>query len=183
MRKFFVFALMSAVVLMMCGGACAADKPLVVFFSATGTTESAARLTAEATGADVYRIQAQEPYSSADLNWRVNDSRANRENADKSVRPAVAGSLPDVSKYDTIFIGYPLWWGTVPRIVVTFVEAVDLAGKVVVPFSTAASSSAGPDVSELRSVIKGAKEVKDGRTFRAGVSAEDVKKWLDGLGL
>ena len=163
--------------------ACAAEsKTLVLYFSATGTTKGAAQVIANSAQADIYEIVPAVPYSRQDLNWNDRNSRSSTENANRSARPAIAGRLPDISGYDVICIGYPLWWGTVPRIVLTAVEQLDFSGKKVVLFSTAHSSQAGPDVTELKQLLRGA-SVTGGKTFRSAPPPAEVADWLRSLGL
>ena len=118
-------------------------KTLVAFFSASGVTARVAREVADATGADLFEIAPAEPYTAADLNWNNKQSRSSREMADESCRPEIAGALPELSGYDAVFIGFPIWWYVEPRIVDTFLDATDLAGKAVVPFATSGGSGIG----------------------------------------
>ena len=118
----------------------AMGKILVAYFSASGTTARVARKIAQATGADVYEIASQSTYSAADLNWNDNSSRTSLERLDDGMRPELACPLPDMAAYDTVFVGFPVWWYVEPRIVDTFVEGVDLAGKTVIPFATSGGS-------------------------------------------
>ena len=113
-----------------------AAKMLVVYFSATGNTKEITRLT----GADLYEIVSAVPYTDEDLNYNNNECRANQEMNDASARPAIGSEAMDVSSYDTVFIGYPIWWGTMPRIINTFLDTYDLSGKTVLPFCTSGSS-------------------------------------------
>ena len=121
---------------------------LVAYFSATGTTARAARRLAEAIGADLFEIAPEQPYTSADLNWNDKNSRSSREMADEKCRPAVAGNAPGMSAYDTVFVGFPIWWYVEPRIIDTFLEAHDLSGKTIVPFATSGGSGLGGDPNE-----------------------------------
>ena len=116
------------------------NKSLVAYFSATGTTERAAKSLAKAAGADLYRITPAVPYSSRDLNWNNSSSRSSVEMGDDSSRPALAQAAPDLSSYDVVFVGFPIWWYVEPRIVDTLLESCDLSGKAVVPFATSGSS-------------------------------------------
>ena len=116
------------------------NKTLVAYFSATGTTARAARRLAEAVGADIYEIRPAVPYTRADLNWSDSKSRSALEAHDAACRPAIAGEPVDLSGYATVFVGFPIWWYTAPRIIQSFLESHDFAGKRVVPFATSGGS-------------------------------------------
>lgn len=126
------------------------SKKLVTYFSATGTTEKRARELAEALGADIYEITPVQPYTSADLNWNDRLSRSSIEMNDKSSRPEISGELLDVSEYDIIYLGFPIWWYIAPRIVKTFLETHDFSGKTIVVWATSGGSGLGNTVSELK---------------------------------
>ena len=115
-------------------------KKLVAYFSANGITGRAARQLADAAKADIYEIRPEKPYSAADLDWTDRNSRSSVEMKDVSMRPAIAGSLPDLSAYDAIYIGFPIWWGVAPRIINTFIEGCDLRGKKIAIFATSGGS-------------------------------------------
>ena len=117
-----------------------AAKMLVVYFSATGNTKAVAEEITRLTGADLYEIVPAVPYTDEDLNYNNNECRANQEMNNASARPAIGSEAMDVSSYDTVFIGYPIWWGTMPRIINTFLDTYDLSGKTVLPFCTSGSS-------------------------------------------
>lgn len=136
---------------------------------------------ADAAGADIYEIQAQEPYTSADLNYGDSSSRATREQNDLSVRPAIAGST-DISGYDVIYLGYPVWWGMEPRIIDTFLESYDFSGKKIAPFCTSGSSGISGSESRIRELAAGA-EILQGRRFSSGASRLEVENWLGRLGV
>ena len=118
-------------------------KTLVVYFSATGTTKGVAEQIASFTGADTYEITAAQPYTSDDLNYNDSDSRTTKEQNDKSARPEISSEKLDLAGYDTIYIGYPIWWGEEPRIMDTFVESYDFSGKTMIPFCTSGGSGIG----------------------------------------
>lgn len=146
---------------------------LVVYFSCTGNTKKDAEKIAALTGGDIYEIVPAEPYSAADLNYNNDDCRANREMNDPTARPAIGG---DISGYDTVIIGYPIWWGTMPRIINTFIEACELSGKTVLPFCTSGSSGISRSVSDIKAAAPTA-DVRDGlRTSGAGDA--ELEKWL-----
>ncbi|EJX02697.1 flavodoxin, partial [gut metagenome] len=117
------------------------QKVLVAYFSATGNTARAAQKIAAATGGDLYAITPAQPYNEADLDWRNEKSRSSVEMNNPKARPALGGNAPDISSYDVIFIGYPIWWDLAPRIILTFIESKDWQGKTVIPFATSGSSS------------------------------------------
>lgn len=119
----------------------AGKKVLVAYFSATGTTANAAKELAVATGGSLYAITPAQPYSAADLNWRDRKSRSSVEMNDPSARPALSGTVPNMADYDTVYIGFPIWWDSYPSIIATFIEAHDLKGKTLVPFATSGGSS------------------------------------------
>ena len=120
-------------------------KKLVAFFSVTGKTSHAARMLADASGADLYEIKPAKPYTGADLNWMNKQSRTSREMSDPSFRPEIAGGDARISDYDVIFIGFPVWWSIAPSIINTFVERYDFSGKKIVLFATAGGSGFGFD--------------------------------------
>lgn len=160
----------------------AQGSTLVVYFSATGNTGTVAGYISDLLGADVYEIVPEEIYTSDDLNWRNKSSRSSTEHADSDFRPAIAGELPDLSGYDTIFVGYPIWWGEAPNIVWNFVESADLTGKTIIPFCTSSSSDFGSSGETLAGFAPDANWL-DGQRFRSGVSEEDVVVWVNGLEL
>lgn len=149
---------------------------LVVYFSCTGNTKKAAEKIAALTGGDIYEIVPAEPYSAADLNYNNDDCRANREMNDPTARPAIGGDKVDISGYDTVIIGYPIWWGTMPRIINTFIDSCELSGKTVLPFCTSGSSGISRSVSDIKAAAPTA-DVHDGlRTSGAGDA--ELEKWL-----
>ena len=155
---------------------------LVVYFSATGTTKGVAEKLAEGLSADLYEIVPEEPYTDADLNYNNSKSRTSIESEDPNCRPAIAGELPDLTAYDTVFIGYPIWWGDTPRIVSNFVENVDLSGKTVAVFFTSASSGLGSSMKHLERQ-SGAGTWLEGRRFTARTTAEELVNWARSLGI
>ena len=155
---------------------------LVVFFSATGTTKGVAEKLAEGLSADLYEIVPQEPYTDADLNYNDRSSRTSVETDDPSCRPAIAGELPDLTGYDTILIGYPIWWGDVPRIVSNFVEHVDLADKTMAVFFTSGSSGLGNSMKHLEQQ-SGAGTWLEGTRFTSRTTVEELVSWAKGLGI
>ncbi len=116
-------------------------KVLVAYFSASGVTEGVAKHIAEVTGGDLYKIQPEQPYTDADLDWRDSTSRSSVEMKDLSSRPAIVGKVDNIAQYDTVYVGFPIWWYTAPTIINTFIEANDFQGKVMVPFATSGGST------------------------------------------
>ena len=122
------------------------SKKLVAFFSASGVTANAAKILAEAAGADIYEIKPEVPYTKADLDWMDKSSRSTIEMQDKSSRPAIADKNADISAYDTIFVGFPIWWYIAPTIINTFLESYDFSGKTIILFATSGGSGFGKTV-------------------------------------
>ena len=159
-------------------------KTQVVYYSATRTTERVARLIADATGADLFEVEPAEPYTSADLNYSDKNSRVSREHDDESLRDValVSTEVPDWDSYDTVFIGYPIWWGGAAWPLNGFVTANDFTGKTVIPFATAASSGMGDSGTDL-AALAGTGDWLDGQRFFSSSTADDIQSWLDTLGL
>ena len=155
---------------------------LVVYFSATGTTKGVAEKLAEGLSADLYEIVPEEPYTDADLNWNDSSSRTSIETEDPTCRPAIAGELPDLTPWDTILIGYPIWWGDVPRIVSNFVENVDLTDKTLAVFFTSGSSGLGSSMKQLEEQA-GAGTWLEGKRFSTRTTVEELTEWAAGLNI
>lgn len=157
---------------------------LVVYYSATGNTAQVAQYIADSTGGDLFEIQPVEPYTDDDLNWTDDNSRVSREHADESLRDVelVADTVDNWDQYDTVFIGYPIWWGIAAWPVDGFVEANDFSGKTVIPFCTSSSSGLGEN-GQLLADMAGTGDWKEGQRFRSGASQEDVQSWVEELGL
>lgn len=158
----------------------AGGKSLVIWFSATGNTAKVAQEILAQTGADSFELVPAEPYTAADLDYNKDDCRANREQNDANARPALAGELPDGSEYDTVYLGFPIWWGTMPRIINTLLDACDFGGKTIWPFCTSGSSGISTAVSAIRNAEPDA-EVKDGLRLSGSAAAScaaDVANWL-----
>lgn len=169
-----------AAALAACTAAGAQQKTLVAYFSATGTTEKVAEGIAEACGGELFEIVPATPYSSADLDYTDNASRSSREMGDASSRPALAADELDLSGYDRVFLGYPIWWNEAPRVINSFLESHDLSGKTLIPFATSGSSSISNSVKMLRQSYPGL-EWQDGRLLnRAGAS--EISAWVESLG-
>lgn len=166
-------------------GAAAADgNVLVVYYSASGNTETAANYIAQATGGDIFEITPAEPYTSDDLNWTDDNSRVSREHEDESLRDVelTTTEAENWDSYDTVFIGYPIWWGIAAWPVDGFVEANDFSGKTVIPCCTSSSSGLGQS-GELLAQLAGTGDWQEGQRFRSSASQEDVNEWVDSLGL
>lgn len=126
------------------------SKKLVAYFSATGITKKVAAKLADYIGADLHEIVPELPYTEADLNWMDKKSRSSIEMADKKFRPAIANKVEDISQYDVVYLGFPIWWYVAPTIINTFLESYDLTGKSVVLFATSGGSGFGNTVKELQ---------------------------------
>ena len=165
-------------------GGAGTGSTLVVYFSATGNTEAVAGYIAAATGADTFVIEPAQPYSSDDLNWTDENSRVVQEYEDESLRDIELAStdVPNWDSYDTVFIGYPIWWGIAAWPVSSFVSANDFSGKTVIPFCTSSSSGLGQSGTLLEQAA-GSGTWLDGMRFRSSVSESDVTAWIESLGL
>ena len=157
---------------------------LVMYYSATGNTAQVAQYIADSTGGDLFEIQPVEPYTDDDLNWTDDNSRVSQEHADESLRDVelVADTVDNWDQYDTVFIGYPIWWGIAAWPVDGFVEANDFSGKTVIPFCTSSSSGLGQS-GQLLADMAGTGDWQEGQRFSSGASQEDVQSWIDELGL
>lgn len=159
-------------------------KTLVVYYSATGSTQAVAGYIADATGGDLFEIVPAEPYTSEDLNWSDRESRVSREHDDESLRDVelVSAAVENWEDYDTVFIGYPIWWGIAAWPTDSFVAANDFTGKTVIPFCTSSSSGLG-ESGELLAELAGTGDWLEGQRFRSSVSENDVVEWVNGLEL
>ena len=159
-------------------------KVLVVYYSASGNTKRVAEDIAEAAGGDLFEITPTEPYTSDDLNWTNSDSRVSREHDDESLRdvPLTTTEVENWDDYDTVFIGYPIWWGIAAWPVDNFVKDNDFTGKTVIPFATSSSSGMGQSGTLLEEMA-GTGDWQDGQRFSSGASQSDVADWVSGLGL
>ena len=156
------------------------SKKLVAYFSASGVTAKLAKRLADAVDADIYEIKPEKPYTTADLDWTNKKSRSSVEMSDKSFRPAVAEKLDNIADYDTIYVGFPIWWYVAPTIINTFLEQYDLTGKTIIPFATSGSSRMGKTNSELAPSCKGA-ILKEGKRFEANADEAELKNWADSI--
>ncbi len=155
-------------------------KILVAYFSASGVTAKAAEKLAEAADADLYEIKPEIPYTSEDLNWMDQKSRSTVEMHDSSSRPAIAGKVDDMAKYDVVFVGFPIWWYVAPTIINTFLESYDFSGKTIVPFATSGGSGMGETNSRLQPSCPGA-ILLSGKMLNGAQSEEELKSWVETL--
>ena len=155
-------------------GEASADT-LIIYFSCTGNTKAAAEEIQRQTGADMFEIVPEIPYTAEDLNYNDDDSRANQEQSDDSARPAISGSIDNFDSYEIVFVGYPIWWGTLPKIVNTLLDTYDFSGKTVIPFCPSGGSGIGTSVSAIREAEPEA-SVLDG--LRVG-DTSDIAGWLE----
>lgn len=155
------------------------NKTLVAYFSATGTTMEAATKLAKVANADLHEIVPEVLYTPADLNWRDKSSRSTIEMENKSSRPAIANKVENMAQYDTVFIGYPIWWYIAPTIINTFLEQYDFSGKTIVPFFTSGGSGAGETMKYLKPSAPGANWV-DPKNFNY-MSESEIQTWLNSL--
>ena len=151
-------------------------KELVAYFSASGTTERVAKNLAAAIGADLFEIAPADPYTAADLDWRNSKSRSSVEMNDESCRPAIAGEVADMALYETVYVGFPVWWYVEPRIIDTFLEAYDFSGKTIVPFATSGGSGLGQAPQRMQALVPGA-QVKQGGLLNGRPSQQELKDW------
>ena len=162
----------------------AGGKTLVVYYSATGSTEKVANYIKDAANADIFELEPAEKYTDADLDWNDKSSRVNAEHDDESKRDValVSTTVPNREDYDTVFIGYPIWWGIAAWPVNTFVKSNDFSGKTVIPFCTSASSPLG-ESGKLLSEMAATGDWQDGQRFSSDASESTVKSWIDGLNI
>lgn len=153
------------------------NKVLVAYFSRTGTTKPLAECAAEYLNADIFEIQAAVPYTDADIAYYTN-CRANSEQSDPSARPEIAGSVSNISQYDTVVIGYPIWHGQAPKIIYTFLESYDFSGKTIIPFCTSNSSGIGSSDTNLHPLVSSTASWVSGKRFAAGTDKGAIIEWL-----
>ncbi len=153
-------------------------KVLVAYFSASGVTRKVAVNLAKAIGADLYEIAPETPYTKADLNWMNRKSRSSVEMKDRSSRPAISTKVENMSDYDTIFVGFPIWWYREPSIIDTFAESYDFRGKTIVPFATSGGSGLGDTSKNLKELCPGA-NIAEGQRFKASASESALKEWAE----
>ncbi len=160
----------------------ARGKSIVVYFSASGNTRAAAEKIAELTGSDLMEIVPEEKYTEADLNWHDGESRTSVEKDDESIRPAIKPDTKNLADYDTVFLGYPIWWGTAPKVLWNFVEKHDFTGKTVLPFCTSHSSPEGESGKTLERLSGSKGTWKDAKRFVEHPSDSDISSWVNETG-
>ena len=158
------------------------SKKLVAYFSATGVTAGVAKTLSEAAGADLYEIKPEVPYKKADLNWMNPLSRSTKEMKNKGSRPAIADKDANIADYDTIFVGFPIWWYIAPTIINTFLESYDFTGKTIILFATSGGSGFGKTIANLQGSCPGA-VLKEGKVLDRRATKEELAAWIDTLNL
>ena len=158
------------------------SRKLVAYFSASGVTAKVAETLAEAIGADIYEIEPEVPYTRADLDWTNKQSRSSIEMNGLSSRPAIAGVRDNMADYNTLFVGFPIWWYVAPTIINTFLESYNLTGMTIVPFATSGGSGMGKVNDNLKGSCPGAKLI-EGKVFKASASKAELAAWEEILSL
>lgn len=156
------------------------SRKLVAYFFASGVTAKLAETLSEAIGADLYAIEPEVPYTKADLNWMNKNSRSSVEMKDPASRPAIAGKRDNMDEYNTIFVGFPIWWYVAPTIINTFLESYDFAGKTIIPFATSGGSGMGKTNEKLQPSCPGAK-LMEGRVWKKNTKGNELAAWAEGL--
>ena len=157
------------------------SKTLVAYFSASGTTARVAKELAHAAGADLYEIRPAVPYTRADLNWMDKKSRSSIEMNDKSGRPALADRDADIAAYDTILLGFPIWWYVAPTIINSFLESYDFSGKKIVMFATSGGSGFGKAVAGLKPSVAADTTIVEGKLLNGTQTAASLKSWVSSI--
>lgn len=157
------------------------SKTLVAYFSATGITKAVAKDLASVVKADLYEIKPETPYENADLNWMDKNSRSTLEMNDKTSRPAIIKDNPKLDKYDTIYLGFPIWWYIAPTIVNTFLESYDFSHKKIILFATSGGSTFGGTIEYLKPSVSDTTELIEGKLLNYSPSKEEIKEWVDSL--
>lgn len=153
------------------------SKTLVAFFSASGATAAIAKMIASMTAADIFEIKPSQPYTQADLDWNDKNSRTTLEQKNSASRPQIADRVADMGAYQTVFLGFPIWWYGAPKIILTFLESYDFDGKIMIPFVTSGSSGLGNIPEQLRQACpKG--QWQPGKRFGAGASQQEVQDFV-----
>ena len=159
------------------------SKVLVAYFSTKGATAKVAEELCKAENGDLFEIKPEKPYTDADLDHKVKDSRSNLEMADESCRPGIIGMVDDMGQYDAVFVGFPVWWGREPSIIDTFLESYDFTGKKVIPFCTSGMSDCKKATEHIKGIVGDAVTVEEGKRLGAEGSEEEVKLWTELLSL
>ena len=157
------------------------SKKLVAYFSASGVTAKVAELLADAAGADVYQIEPAVEYTQADLNWMDKTSRSSVEMNNKKLRPAMVDTDAKIEEYDTIFLGFPIWWYVAPTIINTFLEKYDFSEKKIILFATSGGSGFGKTVEELEVSVSGDAQIIEGKLLNGAQTLESVSAWVRSL--
>ena len=157
------------------------SKKLVAYFSASGVTAKVADMLADAVGADIYEIRPEIPYTKADLNWMDKKSRSTIEMNDRTSRPAIADKNVKVEQYDTIFLGFPIWWYRAPSIINTFLESYNFAGKKIILFATSGGSKFGKTVDELKVSVPDSCDIIEGKLLNGKQSIPVIRDWTEAL--
>ena len=158
------------------------NRKLVAYFSASGVTAKVAETLSETIGADLFAIEPKVPYTKADLDWMDKNSRSTLEMKDPASRPEIARVRDNMEEYDTVFVGFPIWWYVAPTIINTFLESYNLTGKTIIPFATSGGSGMGKTNEKLMPSCKGAK-LLDGKVMKANVGAKELDDWVAGLSI
>lgn len=158
------------------------SRKLVAFFSASGVTAKVAEKLSDTIGADLFAIEPKVPYTKADLDWMDKNSKSTLEMKDPASRPEIARVRDNMEEYDTVFVGFPIWWYVAPTIINTFLESYDLTGKTIIPFATSGGSGMGKTNEKLMPSCKGAK-LLDGKVMKANVGAKELDDWVAGLSI
>ena len=156
------------------------SRKLVAYFSASGVTAGVAQTLSETIGADLFAIEPEVPYTNADLNWMDKTSRSTLEMNDPESRPAIAKKRDNMEDYDTIFVGFPIWWYVAPTIINTFLESYDLTGKTIIPFATSGGSGMGKTNEKLLPSCKGA-VLLEGKILKSNASIMELMNWVNSL--
>lgn len=159
------------------------NKKLVAYFSASGVTAKVADMLADAVGADIYEIRPEIPYTKADLNWMDKKSRSTIEMNDKTIRPAIADKDAQIDQYDTIFLGFPIWWYVAPTIINTFLESYDFSGKKIILFATSGGSKFGKTVEGLRVSVPTSCEIIVGKLLNGRQTIPSIRTWTETLSI
>ena len=157
------------------------SKKLVAYFSASGVTAKVSDILADAVGADIYEIRPEVPYTKADLNWMDKKSRSTIEMNDRTSRPAVADKNAKVEQYDTIFLGFPIWWYRAPSIINTFLESYNFSGKKIILFATSGGSKFGKTVEELKVSVPATCEIIEGKLLNGKQTIPAIRNWTEAL--
>lgn len=157
------------------------SRNLVAYFSASGVTAKVAEMLADAVGADIYEIRPAVPYTKADLNWMDKKSRSTIEMNDKTIRPAIADQDAQIDQYETIFLGFPIWWYVAPTIINTFLESYDFSGKKIILFATSGGSKFGKTAEELKVSVPASCEIIEGKLLNGKQTIPTIRSWTESL--